>query len=91
MIERVIAVGDTPPQSAVVSGRVQNGVEHIGRLLRLFRSTLCLRRNERPAARERISALTDRRYSGLPRLMGARAFGLCAEMFPSRRRRQKAD
>ena len=37
MIERVIAVGDTPPQSAVVSGRVQNGVEHIGRLLRLFR------------------------------------------------------
>src|SRR5262249_3920906 len=41
-----------------------DGVEHIAHLLRLFRSALCLRRNERPAARERISALTDRPHSG---------------------------
>ena len=33
------------------------------------------------AARERISALTDRRHSGLPRLTGARWFELRAEMF----------
>ena len=79
----MIAAGVMSPQPAVVSDQVRNGVEHVGRLLRLFRSALCLRRNERPAARERTSALTDRRYSGLPRLMGARGFDLCAEMFPA--------
>jgi hypothetical protein len=33
----VIAAGGMPPQSAVVSDHVQNGLEHIASLLRLFR------------------------------------------------------
>jgi hypothetical protein len=41
-----------------------DGVEHIARPPRLFRSALCLRRNERPATRERISALSDRPHFG---------------------------
>ena len=41
----------------------------------------CRWREERHAARERISALTNRRHSGLPRLTGARWFDLRAEMF----------